>query len=194
MKNFLLGLVIISYSSLAQTRYELAASSKLNWRGEDVLRNGHDGTLTFQSGYLLTNDNKVSKGEFIIDMNSLISLDERTGKDIEGLTEHLKSNDFFSVESFPKSYFTIFSAISSSTKDQFEVKGFLTIKGIINQITFPAQITMANNQLLVKAEFIFDRTMWDITYQSKNFLESLKDTAIADQIKIKLNLTFVKKE
>jgi hypothetical protein len=47
MKNFLLGFIVISFSSFAQTRYELLEESKLNWRGEDILRNGHDGTIQF---------------------------------------------------------------------------------------------------------------------------------------------------
>jgi polyisoprenoid-binding protein YceI len=194
MKNFLLGLIVISFSSFAQTRYELLEESKLNWRGEDILRNGHDGTIQFQSGYVLVSEKKITKGDFIIDKNTLFSLDENTGKDIDGLSDHLKSDDFFSVETFPKAFFTIFSVSPLSTKHQYEIKGFLTIKGIINQIIFPANITTTETQVLVNTEFTFDRTLWNITYQSKNFLENIKDTAIADAIKVKLNLVLFKAE
>ena len=194
MEKILLGLLIISCSTFAQTRYALSSSSKLSWHGEDVLGNGHDGTITFLSGNLQAIEKKIARGDFIIDMNSIFSLDPKSGKDIEGLTEHLKSDDFFTVDKFPKSFFTIFSVSQTSGTNQFEVKGFLTIKGIINQITFPALIAIKENQVSVKAEFSFDRTLWNITFQSKNFLQNLKDIALSDEIKIKLDLIFTRNE
>ena len=194
MKKIILFLLLLSCSVVAQTRYELLTPSKLDWRGEDILRNGHDGTINFQSGYVLMAEQSITKGEFVIGMNTLFSLDEENGKDLEGLSQHLKSDDFFSVDRFPQAFFAIISVNpTASATNQFDVDGLLTIKGIIKLITFPAVIEISKDQLHVKAEFIIDRTMWNITYQSKNFLNDIKDTAIADEVRIKLDLTFEKK-
>src|SRR5689334_14106948 len=126
MKKILIAFLLVSGGVYAQTRYELPANSKLNWRGETILHAGHEGTLTFQSGYVLVKDKMIVQGEFNVDMNSLFSLDEETGKDLEGLTEHLKSNDFFSVNKFQNAYLSIASVSPTKVNDQYEVKGFLT--------------------------------------------------------------------
>jgi polyisoprenoid-binding protein YceI len=193
MKKILIGLLLITFGSYAQTRYELPVKSKLIWKGETILHAGHEGTLEFQSGYLHVDGKAITRGEFNINMNSLFSLDEQTGQDIEGLTEHLKGDDFFSVEKFPNAYFSIASVVPTKTPGRFEVKGLLTIKGIINPITFEANIVVADALVAIKAEFTFDRLLWNITYQSKNFLNDIKDTAIADSIQIKLDLVLDKK-
>ena len=188
MKKILFGFLLVSMGTYAQTRCELPPNSKLGWRGETIVHAGHEGTLTFRSGYVVVKDNMIVQGEFNVDMNSMFSLDEDTGKDMEGLTEHLKSDDFFSVQKFPNAYLSIASVSPTRINDQYEVKGALTIKGIINPITFHADIAIKENQVAVKAEFTFDRLMWNITYESKNFLSDIKNTAISDHIQIKLDL------
>lgn len=193
MKKILIGLLLISLGAYAQTRYELPAKSKLSWRGETILHAGHEGTLEFESGYVLIDGKTITRGEFNINMNSMFSLDERSGTDIESLSEHLKSDDFFSVEKFPNAYFSIASVTTTKTLGKYEVKGFLTIKGIINPITFDANVVIAEKLVALKAEFTFDRLLWNITYQSKNFLNDIKDTAIADAIQIKLDLVLDRK-
>lgn len=194
MLLFLIALMPISV--LAQTRYELAnKTNSIKWRGEDILKNGHEGTIEIRSGYLLiSNQNVVMKGEFELDMNTIMAIDERNDSDIKDLSDHLKSDDFFSVEKFPKSFFTITQVItaSASTSDQFKVRGYLSIKGIINEIQFPATITVKDDNVKVKIELKIDRTKWNITYQSKNFLSNIKDTAISDDIKIWVDLSFKK--
>jgi polyisoprenoid-binding protein YceI len=194
MKAFLFFITVMSFHTYAQTRYQLADKKNVvQWRGEDILKNGHEGTIEISSGYLmLSNQNMVTKGEFELDMNTIMAIDERNGSDIKDLSTHLKSDDFFSVEKFPKSSFTItqVAPVSPLTSDQFKVKGYLSTKGIINEIQFPATITVKNNNVKVKAELKIDRMKWNITYQSKNFLSDIKDTAISDDIKIWMELNF----
>jgi polyisoprenoid-binding protein YceI len=193
MKKILIGLLLITLGTYGQTRYELPDKSKLKWRGENILHSGHEGTLDFQSGYILVQGKVVERGEFNINMNSMFSLDEQTGTDIESLSDHLKSEDFFSVEKFPNAYFSITSVLPTKSPGHYEVKGLLTIKGIIHPITFDANMVIADALVALKAEFTIDRLLWNITYQSKNFLNDLKDTAIADDIQIKLDLVLDRK-
>ncbi len=197
MRKVLLFLIcIISVSAFAQARYEFADKANLiHWRGEDILKNGHEGTIEIRSGYLsLSRENVVTKGEFELDMKTIMAIDERDGSDIKDLSDHLKSDDFFSVGKFPKSFFTITQVIpvTALAADQFKVRGYLSIKGIINEIQFPATVTVKGNHVKVKAELKIDRMKWNITYQSRNFLTNIKDTAISDDFTIWMELNFKK--
>lgn len=196
MNKLFFALMLLSLTTLSQSRYEIVQGNNLlQWKGADVLGNGHMGTLDIQSGYLLTTlDSFPMKGEFTIDMNTIHSIDERTGGGIEELDKHLKSEDFFSVEKFPKAFFTITDIrIITPFTNKYAVKGLLSIKGIIKPIHFSADIYVKGKTARVVGDLVIDRMQWDIVYQSKNFLANLKDTAIADEIKIKLDLLFQKK-
>jgi polyisoprenoid-binding protein YceI len=196
MNKLFFALMFASLTTLSQSRFEIGATNNLlQWKGADVLGNGHSGTLGIQSGYLLTTDEGFPlKGEFTIDMNTIRSIDERSGKGIENLDKHLKSEDFFQVDEFPKAFFTITDAkIIIPFTNKYTVKGLLSIKRIIKPITFSADVYVKGRSARLVADIVIDRTQWNIVYQSKNFLANLKDTAIADEIKIHLELILQKK-
>jgi len=71
-------------------------------------------------------------------MPTLIATDlegEYKGK-LEG---HLKSDDFFGVATHPTSKL-VFTEVSASGKNSYEVKGDLTIKGITKTISFDVSV------------------------------------------------------
>jgi len=84
-----------------------------------------------------------------IDTPSLIT-------DIDKLTNHLKSPDFFNVRRHPKASFR-----SSSIKDEgggkVKVTGELTLLGTTKSVTFPATVSTEKG-LTLDAEFTIDRT------------------------------------
>ena len=41
----------------------------------------------------------------------------------------------------------------------------------------------------MKSSFIIDRTRWGVNYESKSFLDGLKDEAISDAIKFEVIVT-----
>jgi len=163
-----------------------AAKSKLTWVGKKVTGE-HTGTINIAEGTLTTKSKKVTGGSFVIDMTSLKNTDVTNPGSNERLVGHLKSDDFFSVEKHPKATFVI-TKLTGGEKDQYTVKGNLTIKGITNEVEFPAQIQTSNGQILAKAKIVVDRTKFDIKYRSGNFFENLGDKAISDEFELNVEL------
>jgi polyisoprenoid-binding protein YceI len=111
-------------------------------------------------------------------------------KDGEGnakLEGHLKSDDFFSTDKNPTAKF-VTSKIESKGGDQYIVKGSLTVKGITNEIEFPATIQVSNGQINAKAKILVDRTKFDIKFRSGNFFQNLGDKAIEDNFELDVDL------
>jgi len=80
--------------------------------------------------------------------------------DSEGLDKHLKTEDFFNVESFPK--ITATSTIIDIENGQ--ITGDLVFLGVTKELTFPATITDSS----VEAEVVFDSTLWGMNYNGVN--------------------------
>jgi polyisoprenoid-binding protein YceI len=155
--------------------------SRITWVGKKVTGQ-HAGTINLMEGKLTSNGNMITGGVFTIDMTSL--------KDEDGnqrLEAHLKSDDFFSTANYPTATF-ITTQIESKGGDQYVVKGKLTIKGITNEMEFPAIIQMAHGQVSAKAKIVVDRTKFDIKFRSGNFFENLGDKMIDDIFELNVDL------
>ena len=151
------------------------AKSKIEWTAYKVTGK-HSGELKIASGNLNANGNTLTGGLFVMDMKSMSNtdLDAANGQKLLG---HLKSDDFFSTDKNPTSKFEI------------SVKGKLTIKGITNEISFPASIKQKGNFIVAVANSVkIDRTKFDIKYGSKSFFASIGDKAIADDFELNINL------
>jgi polyisoprenoid-binding protein YceI len=155
--------------------------SKVTWVGKKVTGQ-HAGTINLSEGNFTSKGKNITGGSFTIDMTSL--KDEAANARLEG---HLKSDDFFSTEKFPKATF-VASKIESKGGDQYVVKGNLTIKGITNEIEFPATIQVSKDQVTAKAKILVDRTKFDIKFRSGNFFENLGDKAIEDNFELNVEL------
>lgn len=192
MKNTVKTLVLVtvvafitfSFTTLDVEKKQIKTDkSTLIWKGHKVT-GSHEGTLAIQSGSLSFNGSKLVGGEFIIGMNSLTVTDiqgEYKGK-LEG---HLKSNDFFSVATYPTAKL-VFKQVKESNDNVYLVTGDLTIKGKTNPITF----TISINGNKASTSFKVDRTKYGIKYKSASFFESLKDKAIYDEFDLVSNLEF----
>lgn len=168
--------------------------SKLVWVGKPIVGSGHEGTIQFISGSIVTSSSgQITKGELVVDMNTIKNTDMKPddgGKDLE---DHLKNDDFFSVAKFPRANFSILKVVPDptyKTSGQIKITGLLTIKGITNQVEFMATSTTSKENITVKGDLIIDRTKWDINYQSKSIFKSLKDGVISDEIKLTVDLKF----
>jgi hypothetical protein len=53
-------------------------------------------------------------------------------------------------------------------------------------------MTEENNILSAKADFVIDRTKWDIKYGSGSFFKEMGDKAIKDEIIFSLDLKFIR--
>jgi polyisoprenoid-binding protein YceI len=161
-------------------------TSALVWKAKKVTGE-HTGTVQLSAGDLTTEGKTIKEGNFDIDLTSLTVTDISNPEANAKLTGHLKSDDFFSVEKYPKASFVLSSATVKSGND-YLVKGKLTIKGITRDIDFPAVIIRDAKKITATAKIIVDRTKYDIRYRSPNFFENLGDKAIDDEFALELNL------
>lgn len=67
--------------------------------------------------------------------------------------------------------------------------GTLTLKGITEEVSFPAFISVKKNKLVANGKLTLDRTKWDIKYGSGSFFEGLGDKVIYDDIELNFVLS-----
>lgn len=184
-------LVALTFSAVANNFSVDTKSSKLNWTGEKVTGK-HWGTVNIKNGSVSLNGEKMT-GSFEIDMTSIVADDLKKDKAThDKLVGHLKSDDFFSVDKNPTAKFTLKKADKYNPKKgenfNYMVTGDLTIKGITNEIRFPAKIDIKGKDMTAKASFTIDRSKWDVRFGSGSFFDNLGDKMIYDDIKFDLNL------
>ena len=156
--------------------------SSLVWTGREVSTSSHYGTINFTSGQFEIADGLISQGEFFVDMTS-ITVQDLTGGSKDRLEGHLRSDDFFSVESFPTAHLYI-SSSEVISNGKWMVNGFLTIKDISHPVLFE----MVNTEDGWNANLVFDRSKYNVKFRSGTFFENLGDKLIYDDIELKINL------
>lgn len=163
-----------------------ASKTTIAWVGKKVT-GAHDGHIKLTKGSITSDGKIVSAGNFEIDMTSITCKDitdpEYNGK----LIGHLKNDDFFDTEKFPKANFVMKSA-KATGNDVYDLTGDLTIKGIKKPITFPATIKTVGKVLTATANITVDRTLYDIKYGSGSFFDNLGDKAIDNNFTLDVNL------
>lgn len=163
--------------------------STLTWYATKV-SGKHHGSVAIASGYIeIDKDGLLSGGECIMDMPTITVLDDMTGPMKNMLTNHLKSDDFFSVETFPTSTLTIKQV--STKASGVDITADLTIRGKTNEITFPATIAAEGSVWRAKAEIEIDRLRWDIKFRSGKFFSGLGDALIHDTIRFEVDVVTV---
>lgn len=205
-KGILMGILLISPITMMSFEtaipvadgpaFKLSGNqSTVNWKG---MKPGgeHFGEVQEVSGTIDTDGDKVTGGSFVIDMNTIICKDLTSEAMNSRLVGHLKSEDFFYTEKYPKAYFNIKRIKEKRTETgdfigNYEVTGDLTVRGVTEEVTFPAQITMDGSKVYAKtSEISLDRTRWDVNYQSKKIFKSLTDKFIHDEMIVSLDLQF----
>ena len=151
--------------------------------GREVSTSSHYGTLDFVSGTFEISNGSIVNGQFIVDMTSI------NNQDMEGdskarLEGHLKSDDFFSVESYPTAAISINSSELISD-GKWNVLADLSIKGF----THPVNFEMISSEDGWSANLVFDRSKYDVRFRSGSFFENLGDKLIYDDIELSINLT-----
>lgn len=164
-----------------------AGNSIVNWRGSKAAYD-HHGTIDITAGSLAVADGKLVAGSFEIDMTSIKDLDledaEKNGK----LVGHLMSDDFFNAEAYPTSTLAI-TKVAPVEGNNYMVSGNLTIRDKTHQITFPAKIEVAADQVSAKAMFSIDRSKWDVKFNSGTFfVDMAADKIISDEIDFSIDL------
>ena len=157
--------------------------STVMWKAYKVT-GSHTGTVTLQSGSLEFDGETLTGGEFVVNMGSIICTDLE-GEYKQKLEGHLKSDDFFSVDTHPTSEL-VFTNVKSTGKNSYEVTGDLTIKGITKPVTFDVSIYGSKATATVK----IDRAEYDVRYGSGSFFDNLGDKTIYDEFDLVVDLEF----
>lgn len=164
-------------------------ASRIGWSGSKMMGT-HHGTIDIAIGTVLLDGSELKGGNFIIDMNTIENLDLKGTWPHDGLLEHLRSDEFFHVDSFPAAIFKMTDAqhLESDTAN-YLITGELTIKGITNNITFPANVNATDSTLYASGSLVIDRSRWDVRFGSKTFYpELLPIKTISNDIGIEIVL------
>jgi polyisoprenoid-binding protein YceI len=156
------------------TKYVFQDSSSIEFTGSKVT-GSHDGGFKEFTGhfYMGEDDDTPTAGEFIIQMDSIWS-------DNEKLTGHLKGEDFFEIETYPTSAFKLTKSVKTG-EGAYDISGNLTLHGVTKNITFPVTAGRDGGTATFEAEFDINRKDFEIDYAGKT------DDLIRDEVVIRLD-------
>lgn len=186
---------LVSISAMAdkgkkapQTLKVDSKTSTFNWVGKKITGE-HNGTINIQNGALVVDGEKLTGGDFTIDINSIKVLDVKDEGYNAKLTGHLKAPDFFDAAKYPTAAFKITKATPKGGTN-YDITGNLTINGVTQAITFPAIVSInKNGSASASAKFEVDRTKFGSKYASKSFFDAIGDKAIYDNFIVDVKLT-----
>lgn len=180
---FLLLAVLVIVNINAKEYSAVTTDSEVKWTGKKVAGE-HYGFVSMKSGKLVVENNKITGGEFVMDMTSINCIDLEDAEWNQKLISHLKSDDFFSVEKHKESKMVIKKA-SPFNNGKATVTADLTIKGI----THPAEFEVTRtDDTTYTAQIVIDRTKYDIRYSSGKFFQDLGDKLIYDDFTLDVKL------
>lgn len=189
LTSFILGILITASAAFATTTKDEKSAfvidtkaSKVFWTGKKVTGE-HTGYLSIANGTVDVENNTVVGANLTMDMKTIVNTDLEAGEWNDKLVGHLKSDDFFSVEKFPTAQFKI-TSVKKSIAGEYSVTGEMTIKGITNEISFPAKIKVENATVVAEGTATLDRTKWNVQYGSGKFFAGLGDKMIYDDFEI----------
>ena len=162
-------------------------ASQLRWTGYHLAKSyEHNGYVKIKSGKFSVSDNKITSGEFVMDMNTISNSDLTNAKDNAKLVNHLKSDDFFNAKKFPEAKLVIKGSEASGSG--LKVTADLTIRGITKTITFDAALQeVENGKVLATATITVQRTDFEVMYGWK-----VENAMLSGEFKMDVKLVGVK--
>ncbi|MFY7671783.1 YceI family protein [Tenacibaculum sp. MEBiC06402] len=178
MRKIITLIVTVLSFSICNSQEKLPINiekSTIKWIGELTFHfGGHDGFIQFNEGYFIKTDDKITGGEFTIDMNSMTNTDIKQEEGKKNLIDHLKDHDFFDVKKHPLTKLLI-TKVTYSDETHARIEANLTLKGITKPINFNAEFNYQDKTMFTR--FKIDRRKWNVYYTSK-----VKDYAISDAL------------
>jgi polyisoprenoid-binding protein YceI len=135
----------------------------------------------------------VASGEITLDMESIANTDLTDTVLNRMLIAHLKSDDFFDTARFPIATFQLrhvtVNPHARPGNINADIDGTLTLKGVTEEIGFPALIeVLPGGALSAEAHFDIDRTRWNVIYGSGKFYERLGKHLVHDIVSLSLRI------
>ena len=160
------------------------SESTVTWKAYKVT-GSHSGTIALKEGSLVFEGDKLTGGEFVVDMTTINTTDLKAGEGKEKLDGHLNSADFFSTATHTTSKL-VFVGVKPTGKNSYSVTGDLTIKGKTAPVTFDVSVYGSKATATLKV----DRTKYDVKYGSGSFFDNLGDKTIYDEFDLVVDLQF----
>ncbi len=180
----MVSLIALSFTAMEKEKKVVKVeASKVVWKGYKVA-GSHEGTLKLQTGNLYFENEVLTGGDFVMDMTSLLVTD-LTGDSKASLEGHLKSDDFFGIDTYKTSKL-VFKTVKASGKNSYKVTADLTIKNKTNSVSFDFSVYGSKASTTLK----IDRSKYDVRYGSSSFFDNLKDKAIYDDFDLVVDLQF----
>ena len=174
-------------------RHEIdTAKSRVLWTGRNI-NGAHTGTVGLKSGWLDVTAQPAAGGEFTLDMESIANTDLTDTALNRMLVAHLKSDDFFDTARYPVATFHLrhvtLNPHARPGSINADIDGALTLKGVTEDLGFPALIEAApGGALSAEAHFDIERTRWNVIYGSGKFYEKLGQNLVHDRISLSLHI------
>ena len=175
-------ITLVSLNLFAQKVEINTEKSSLLWHGEKVTGE-HDGAIQLKDGWVELKNGNIVSGEFTIDMTSITNSDIEDAEYNAKLVGHLKSDDFFGVETYPTAKLEIKKA-TPFKDNKSKVMAHLTIK----KTTLPVEFDVEQKDGKMITEIIVDRSKYDVRYGSGSFFDGLGDKMIYDDFTMKVTL------
>jgi len=160
--------------------------SKINWLAKKVT-GAHNGSIAISYGKLHVQNDLVIDVSLHIDIRSITDADLTDKDSNDKLVNTLKGGTFFNSDKYPDAAF-VSTAVVHAHGSQYTLVGKLTIKGITNELNFPATIIINKNKLIANAKISIDRTKFGIKIRSKSFFENLGDKVIFNNFDLEVVL------
>ncbi len=184
-KSILLAFISVVYLSFSSAEIKNIDTKKstIQWKGSKVIGSSHIGAIQLKSGYFLFENNRITGGDFAIDMNTINCTDLKNKKKVK-LEKHLKAVSFFGVKKHPTATFKI-ATIVPLQNNTYKVTGNLTIKKHTNINTFILTVSAhtATGKMTIK------RDEFDIKYSS-GFFAAIGNKAISNTFTLNIHLIF----
>lgn len=165
------------------------AASQIIWKGYKVTGE-HAGTINVQEGSFEYNGDVLTGGEFTIDMASIACTD-LTGEYAQKLVGHLKSPDFFGVETHPTAKVVLTNVVANGV-NRYKVTADLTIKETTKTVKFIVTTAQEMGKNVATTDIQIDRTEYDVRYGSGSFFDNLGDKTIYDEFDLSVRLVSAK--
>ena len=162
-------------------------NSSIKWTGRELSTKSHYGSLQMKNGSLTVNTDGTVNGIIKIDMTT-IDCEDLQGRSKASLERHLRSDDFFSVESHPIATLTFKSEGGIGAGNKLAFNGDLEIKGISHPISFESEVKNVDPKVSALVNMTFDRSKYNVRFRSGTFFQNLGDKLIYDDIEISVDI------
>ena len=173
--------------------------SEVTWSGAKEVGDTHTGTIKISSGNVTVVGNEITDVQIVIDMKSIVNTDVKDATYNKKLVDHLSNEDFFKTDEFKTSEFKM----NTGKKVKIDggkaaIPGKLTIRGKTKEFTIDLSgVTVAADKAQASGKIKFDRTQFDVKYNSSSFpnlFKVAKDKIIKNDVELDFKVAALPKK